>query len=251
MKAIFTIHDMDIEIDLDAPLSIGIPLNPFDDGPTCFYAEQPSAAPITSGDFIGSVDAGAPVNFYSMKLVPHGNGTHTECIGHISSNFEKVNHIIANPFYTAELISIEPEMKDGDLVITADQLGHKISQVADALVIRTLPNLPDKKWRNYSETNPPYLTAKAMHYIVERGYQHLLIDLPSVDKEKDNGAMRAHKIFWSIDSQPRLDKTITEMIFVNNDIEDGRYLLNLKISNIVLDAVPSEPILYRIKKSLL
>lgn len=247
MKASLTIGQKEYTIDLDKPMSIGIPLNPFEDGPTCFYADQPAATPITSGDFIGRVSDGAPVNFYELHLVPHGNGTHTECIGHISVEFEKVNRLVPNPFFLTELISVKPELMNGDLVITDNLLKDKISQESQALIIRTKPNTGDKKFKNYTETNPPYLTTDAMKLVAELDYKHLLLDLPSVDKEKDEGAVAAHKIFWNFNGEKRLNKTITEMIFVPDEIEDGLYILNLKLSNISLDAVPSEPVLYDVE----
>ena len=41
-------------------------------------------------------------------------------------------------------------------------------------------------------------------------------------------------------------KTITEMIFVDNHIEDGSYLLNLQIPAFVSDAAPSRPIIFKL-----
>lgn len=77
--------------------------------------------------------------------------------------------------------------------------------------------------------------------------------MPSVDKEKDNGALLAHKAFWNVTSvenvneDARFNATITELIFVANDIIDGNYLLNIQIASFVNDASPSKPILYAIK----
>ena len=42
-------------------------------------------------------------------------------------------------------------------------------------------------------SNPPYLSEKAATYIREMDIKHLLIDLPSVDKEHDEGKLLAHK----------------------------------------------------------
>jgi hypothetical protein len=67
----------------------------------------------------------------------------------------------------------------------------------------------------------------------ESGIQHLLIDLPSVDKEKDEGKLLAHKAFWNVTDvndlnlDARLEATITEMIYVPDNVADGSYLLNL------------------------
>ena len=60
----------------------------------------------------------------------------------------------------------------------------------------------------------------------------------------------AHKAFWNVkdvnnlNTNARLDATITEMIFVDDTLEDGSYLLNLQIDSFENDASPSKPILY-------
>ena len=123
----------------------------------------------------------------------------------------------------------------------------------EALVIRTLPNEIDKLSKKYSNTNPPYLEESAARFIRESGIQHLLIDLPSVDKEQDEGKLLAHKAFWNLkdinnlNEDARLEATITEMIFVPNDVPDGSYLLNLQIASFENDASPSKPVLYDLR----
>ena len=114
----------------------------------------------------------------------------------------------------------------------------------DALVIRTLPNTANKRTQNYSGNNPVYYSSGAMEAIVSAGIQHLLIDLPSVDKEDDGGAVRAHHIFWEYPTNPQLHKTITEMIFVPDNVSDGYYVLDIQIAPFDIDASPSRPILY-------
>ena len=102
----------------------------------------------------------------------------------------------------------------------------------------------------YSNTNPAYLSEEAAVFIREKGIKHLLIDLPSVDKEHDEGKLLAHKAFWNVkdvavlNADARMDCTITELIFVETAIEDGSYLLNLQMASFVNDASPSKPILY-------
>lgn len=101
-----------------------------------------------------------------------------------------------NFFFLAELISITPMAVESDWVITKAQLVAALNgKQPEALVIRTLPNVLDKKNQNYSHTNPPYLAEEAATYIREIGIQHLLIDLPSVDREEDEGKLLAHKAF--------------------------------------------------------
>ena len=96
------------------------------------------------------------------------------------------------------------------------------------------------------------MSQDATIFIRENGIQHLLIDLPSVDKEHDEGKLLAHKAFWNVknvdnlNADARLNCTITEMIFVDNTILDGNYFLNLQIASFENDASPSKPILYKI-----
>src|SRR5690606_20370806 len=123
----------------------------------------------------------------------------------------------------------------------------------EALVIRTTPNLAAKKSMKYSNTNPPYLDEEAAIFIRESGIKHLLIDLPSVDREQDEGKLLAHKAFWNVTdienliADARLDATITELIFVDDSVADGSYLLNLQIAPFENDASPSKPVLYKIQ----
>ena len=114
----------------------------------------------------------------------------------------------------------------------------------EALIIRTKPNDHSKMQRQYSGTNFPYLTMGAMQRIVDAGVQHLLIDLPSVDREEDGGALAAHHLFWNVPAEPNFQKTITELIYVPNEISDGNYILNLQVSNFANDAAPSRPMLF-------
>jgi kynurenine formamidase len=115
---------------------------------------------------------------------------------------------------------------------------------AKAIIIRTQPNDIDKEARNYSGTNPPYISDEAVAFLVYKGFEHLLIDLPSVDREEDGAKFLAHKAFWKYPGSVRKYSTITELIYVANEIEDGLYLLQLNVLNIETDASPSRPILY-------
>lgn len=121
------------------------------------------------------------------------------------------------------------------------------------MIIRTLPNEDSKLSRVYDENNiPPYFTPEAMQFIVECGFKHLLVDLPSIDRLFDEGKLLNHRIFWNVEPgslevnpETRINSTITEMIYVPNDVADGEYLLNLQIAPFETDASPSRPILLR------
>jgi len=144
-------------------------------------------------------------------------------------------------------MTIYPTLMDnGDRVILKSQIEGDIMENVKALVIRTMPNADDKLRRIYSGTNPPYLDHEAIRHIVEQGIEHLLLDLPSVDREQDEGKLAGHKAFWGYPATIDKTKTITEMIFVRNSINDGLYLLNIQIASFELDASPSKPVLYKL-----
>lgn len=236
------------KIDLNAPLDISLPLDPVGRRANAWYAPPFAAEPVRFGDFVGSVAEGGSVNFKNVQLNPHGNGTHTECVGHISSEPYTINQSLKKFWFMAELISIYPEKQEnGDLVITREQVADAFVSlhVPEAVIIRTLPNDHLKMTRQYSGTNPPYLHHEAVAYLVEQGVEHLLLDLPSVDREEDEGKLLAHKAFWKYPGDMvRKHATITELVYMNNDIKDGRYLLNIQFPSFELDAAPSKPVLY-------
>ena len=242
-----------LKVDLSKPIDISIPLTNTDKNPIAWYIDKPVIEPVVFDEWVGSVQKGASTNFNTIEFNPHGHGTHTECLGHITREFYSINQCLKQFFFTAKLISIEPELKDGDYIITLNQIKNELNgDVPEAIVIRTLPNNITKLSKKYSNMNPSYLNDDAARFICESGIQHLLIDLPSVDKEKDEGKLLAHKAFWNVsdvnnlNKDARLNCTITEMIFVADQFEDGNYFLNLQIASFENDASPSKPILYKI-----
>ncbi len=214
---------------------------------TAWYVPPTKIEPVRMDDWEGSVTSGASVNFNNITFNPHGNGTHTECLGHITSEAQSVNQQLKKYFFLAEVISIEPEAKGEDRVILRSQIETALGvSQPEAIVIRTLPNDLTKLHQNYSNTNPPYIDEAAAIFIREKGIKHLLIDLPSVDREVDEGMLAAHKAFWDINGTPRLDATITELVFIRNEIADGSYLLNIQFAPFENDASPSRPVLYEL-----
>jgi arylformamidase len=237
-----------LQTDLLDPIDISIPLEPGDDKVNCFYAPPVEIWPVVAGDFIGSTDHGGLLNFKNVKLNPHGNGTHTECVGHIAKEPYTINQCLKTFHHVARLITVTPEIaENGDLVIYKSQLQEIFKNAnVKALVIRTLPNDTSKLTRNYSGANPPYFHHETITFLVEQGIDHLLTDLPSVDREQDEGRLLAHKAFWQYPEDVRDGATITELIFVPDEIEDGLYLLNMQITSLELDASPSKPVIYQL-----
>lgn len=89
-----------------------------------------------------------------------------------------------------------------------------------ALLIRTLPNDGSKRGRNWSGSNPPYLTPSAMRWALAHGCTHILCDLPSADREDDQGQLLAHRTWWGLPPRgteaqlPWSTRTITELCFI-------------------------------------
>jgi arylformamidase len=237
-------------IDLGLPLDISIPLQFNSKNVRAWYVDPPVSEPVRTAQYTGSVAEGGAVNFRNVFFNPHGHGTHTECLGHITKHLYSINDVLEKYFFRAQVISILPKRRTNgsqiDFVITAEQLLQQ-NLYTEALIIRTLPNEVSKRQRNYSSTNPPYFEAECADILIQNGVKHLLVDLPSVDREEDNGVLAFHHRFWEVPDRPNFERTITELVFVKNEIQDGEYVLNLQLAPFVNDASPSRPVLYAIQ----
>ena len=247
---IVTIHFSNklYKTDLSKPLDISIRIKNGEENPCAYYAPPVEISPVIAENFIGDISQGGIINYKNIKINPHGNGTHTECVGHIAKEEYIINQCLKEFIFLAELTTIRPvKIENGDNVITQNEVKHiSNNEQAKAIVIRTLPNGLDKETRNYSGTNPPYISDEAVAYLVYKGFEHLLIDLPSVDREEDGAKFLAHKAFWKYPGSVRKNSTITELIYVEDAIKDGLYLLQINVLNIECDASPSRPILYEL-----
>lgn len=247
MKTSIEINKQTLEVDLSKPLDISIPLKASQENPLAWYLKEPIIQPVVMGDWVAKVSKGASVNFNNVYFNPHAHGTHTECYGHISDEFYSVNDALKTFFFLAEVVTVKPEIENEDEIISEENIKKALNgNLPEAIVIRTLPNKIDKKSKHWSNTNWPFLHEKAALFLREIGVKHLLIDLPSVDKEKDEGKLLAHKAFWNYPENPRKNCTITELIYVSDTIVDGSYLLNLQMASFHNDASPSKPVLFKV-----
>ncbi len=248
MKAHITHNNQTFTVDFSMPIDLSIPLCDGSTNPVAWYLDRPKITPVKTDNWIGSVSEGGDVNFNTITFNPHAHGTHTESVGHITEKVHSINKSLTQFFFLAEVITVAPEQRGEDYVISKKQIDYDLKgKSPEALIIRTLPNTSDKKSKEWSHTNWPYIEEEAMVRFRESGIKHLLIDLPSVDREKDDGELKAHRAFWDVDGSIRMDATITEMIYVPHKIIDGTYLLNLQIAPFENDATPSKPILYKIE----
>jgi arylformamidase len=255
MKA--TIHHSsgDFTIDFSKPIDISLATDAEELSSSAWYVDPIKIEVVRTDQFVGSVAEGGTTNFRNIFFNPHGNTTHTECVGHIANEVYSINEHLTTFFVKAKLVTIEPEIvkedesewsKKGDGRITLSQIQEVLSEYVDAIVIRTMPNTEVKKATNWSSSNWSYLTEAAAAYLAKLGVKHLLIDLPSVDREFDNGLLLAHHAFWNHPKATRFDATITEMIYVPNQIKDGDFFLNLQPASFVNDASPCKPVLYSV-----
>lgn len=239
------------------PIDLSLSMGEGGQNPNAFYIDPAQFRPIRVGSFVGSVMEGGSANCEILTLCAHGNGTHTECVGHISENRISLPEVWSPGFHLAQLVSIQP---NGEGVVTKRML-EEITWLAeaDAVVFRSLPNEVSKQTCNWSGSGAPYFESAALKFLADKGYSHLLTDFPSVDPEEDNGQLEAHHAWWGIPyrkdgefrqrvhvESPRYHATITELIYVPNSAVDGLYVLQIMIPNLMTDAIPSRPLLYPI-----
>jgi arylformamidase len=234
--------------DLDKPIDISIPLRAAADNVNAWYVKPPRFEPVRLGDWVGDVNQGGSVNFRDIYFNPHGHGTHTECVGHISKEPYTINQCLKKFFFLCEVITVLPEqLENNDLVITKEIIEHVLGDKRpEALAIRTVSNPLSKLTMQYSNTNPPYILHDALDFIIKQGVDHLLFDMPSVDKEQDGGKLLGHHAFWEYPHHTQTQRTITELIYIPNTVFDGSYLLNLQFASFENDASPSKPVLFQL-----
>lgn len=254
MIASIDIEGKAYKVDLNKPLDISMPLKAGEGNPSAWYVDGIAIEPVRTNEFTGSVKEGGSVNFRNIAFNPHGNGTHTECLGHITPEVYSVNQVVKRFFSIAKVISIEPEKgwndadfcSENDMILSLEAIKKATKGILhESIIIRTLPNTKDKLHQNWSDSNWPQLDKNAAAWFADNDVKNLLIDLPSVDREMDGGKLLSHHAFWKVPTKPRLDASITELIYVPNEIEDGVYLLELQFAPFENDASPSRPVLYR------
>lgn len=208
-------------------------------------ADDVDISPVERDGWVGSVKQGSSVNFFNIKFNPHGNGSHTETVGHISPEKESVNTHLKQHHLIANVVHLSPQGRNGDEVITLEGLKQKNIdwEGLDALIVRTGDYGPG---HDFSNTNAPYFEPELLAYVRDFGIKHFLVDLPSVDREEDEGKLLAHHAFWNYPQNPRMDATISELLRIPVNVEEGLYLLNLQTAAFENDAAPCRPVIFRL-----
>ena len=263
--------------------------------PEAFGLPSAAAAPFTSGGFVASVDAGASINCAVVSsMCAHSNGTHTECVGHVLPGRVTLG-TFAQTFgppggiFPAVLLSVRPETLEasgdayapglpGDKVISYNSISraldalsarlstaygssaaagapHAMLAAGGALCLRSWPNTSMKKLARWTGANAPYPTPSAINLALALGAAHIVIDLPSLDREVDGGAMLSHRAWWALPPRPfagdasatkddsiansGANRLATELAYFPDDCDDGLYFVNIAVAPIDLDAAPS------------
>lgn len=249
-------HSMPLAVDFDAATSLAQTLDFGREHPRHFGAPAATSTPFTIGEFEGAVERGASCNCRRITLVPHCNGTHTESASHLTLQQRALHEIVPAGPISALLLSVSPVLHNAtsedslpaprgtDRLITRSALLHAWPE--DGYVPRALLLHTGTSWRDPA---PPYLSRQFAEELVNRGIQHLVTDLPSVDRLEDEGRLTAHRIFFGLPPQStnlaeavRGQCTITELAAFPADLHDGPCALQLQIPAWTGDAVPSRPL---------
>ena len=264
----FEVEGRRLNADFAQPVSIAIPLDFNGPQPSFYDAPAATSRPYCESRFVGDTRAGGSCNCEQLTLVPHCNGTHTECVGHVTDDRVAITNQLRGEIMLALLVSMHPvgatltsEESDplpesGDLLVTAESFERAFAAYPGpaprALIVRTLPGNVARLTQAYRGGAPaPYLSRQAATWLVEHGIEHLVLDLPSADRADDHGRLTAHRLFFGLPAGGRKARdakrpqaSITELAWIAPTIRDGWYLLDLQIPAFLADAAPSRPLLY-------
>ena len=177
IMARFAIGGRQLSADFARPLSIAVPLEFGGPQPSCFDAPPATARPLEVGAFLGDTRAGGSCNCELLTLAPHCNGTHTECVGHVTEERVAVTDCVKGGIVFALLVSLapvaaastpedsDPVPAEGDLLVTAAALqaaaARHFGPDPRALIIRTRGGA-DRSLLSYRGPAPaPYLSRQA------------------------------------------------------------------------------------------
>ena len=255
----------DRSFDTGSGVSIAIPLDFNGDQANAWDVDRASSVATEAGDLVGDTRRGGSCNFETYTLIPHCNGTHTECVGHITLERISVSDCLKETLIPAVLVTVDTVRAESsleslterasrdDLIITAKSVRSALSKFdadgCEAIVIRTLPNEVSKMTRLYDDDSAPYFSNDCIELFNDCGFKHIVCDLPSIDRMNDGGALVNHRKFWRLSENGSVDeksihKTITELAYIPDSLSDGIYILDLQIPAFVADAAPSRPILF-------
>jgi kynurenine formamidase len=258
LKARVDVGGASVDVDLAHPFDLAHPVAfapPGRAGAQPFGAPAPHAEPLRVGHFSGDVLQGGSCNCSTITLTPHASGTHTECAGHLTREPLSAWKIVPHGLLPAVLVRVMPE-REPDSASSRDRVVSGAALDAAwpaALPFEPLALILDTGFgATYgAPADVAYLTPGAAQRVVTRGIEHLLVDLPSIDRMDDGGVLAAHRVFFGLEpgasrlaDARRARCTVTELAAIPQAAPPGAYLLALQVPAIAGDAVPSRPLLY-------
>lgn len=191
----------------------------------------------------------------NMTICPHVHGTHIESFEHIDPASSSSLGLLSTlkPLMIALLIPVQldqskavlPKHLSNDFVVPHAGI--------EAVVIKTgwaLGNACTREDVDYTHMDPPFLAPQTIEFLIEHFPQIrvLLVDLPSVDPQSDDGLLLAHRAFFKTDLPAYCGSMnlIVELCRIPGELPLGVYALNLNVCAIDSDAIPCRPILYPI-----
>ena len=243
-------------VDFAAATSLALPLD-FDAPHPCHFGAPPAnSQAFRSGTFEGQVARGASCNCRSVTLIPHCNGTHTESASHLTLEQQPLHAFLPTAPMSALLLTLRPATTDGSgedslpAPIAGDRLITRAALRAAWDMHGTQPRvLLLRTGTDWRDAAPPFLSRQCAAELVARGVQHLVCDLPSVDRLQDEGRLTAHRIFFGLPAgstrlgdAARPTATITELAHFPAALVDGPCAVQIQIPDWSGDAVPSRPL---------
>jgi kynurenine formamidase len=287
--ATVTIDGCTFRYDAAHPVSLAAPLDFAGLGPAWFPSPPPACEPLQAGGFSGRVATGASCNCSTLRLTPHCDGTHTECVGHLTLEVVDARDRLPAGILPALLLSVTPEQVGsdgapsgeatvppplpGDRLLTRaaleaawpeprHALGADLPCAPRVLVLRTRrarATMPEAGAASQeadaaeSAAVPPYLSLPAALWLVARGIEHLVLDLPSADRTQDEGQLSAHRAFFGLPAgstalaeAQRAHCTITELARIPASLGAGFGLLEIQAPALAGDALPSRPLWHEV-----
>jgi len=246
LKARVQLNGRDVDVDLSHPIVIALELNFDAEQPRHFGAPAATSHAFAVPGFSGAVATGASCNCNVITLIPHCNGTHTECVGHLTTERLDAHRVAPKGLIPAVLITVEPTDATQESTDPKPQPGDKL--VTRMALERNWPRDHQPEAVVIRTTESAYLTRDAAEFLVSRGVEHLVVDLPSIDRAHDEGRLTAHRVFFGLPrgatAATRPQATVTELARIPPEVPDGAYLLELQVPAIAGDAFPSRPLLY-------
>ena len=287
--ATVTIDGCSFRYDAAHPVSLAAPLDFKGLGPAWFPAPPPACEPLQAGAFNGRVATGASCNCSTIRFTPHCDGTHTECVGHLTLEPVDARDRLPAGILPALLLAVhteivgadgapsgestEPAPKPGDRVVTRAALeaawpeprhaqGSELPCAPRVLVLRTRTARGALATPGTGQTDadddtsaavPPYLSLPAALWLVARGIEHLVLDLPSADRNEDEGQLSAHRAFFGLPAgstalaeATRGHCTITELARIPANLGTGFGMLEIQAPALAGDALPSRPLWHEV-----